>query len=63
MEEKEWIMEEKEWKQAVQMYIENRSLKEIQETTGLSEDQIPELKTRALEERTDGIEKRINSLQ
>jgi hypothetical protein len=52
-------MEEKEWKQAVQMYIENRSLKEIQEKFDLSKDRIPELKTRALEERTEGIEERL----
>jgi len=54
-------MKEKDWKQAVQMYIENRSLKEIQESTGMSEDRIPELKTRALEERTDRIEEEIGN--
>jgi hypothetical protein len=43
------------------MYLENRSLKEIQERFNLSKDRLPELKSRALEERTEGIEQRINS--
>lgn len=54
-------MNEKEWKEAVQMYLENRSLKEIQERFDLGKDRIPELKIRALEERTQKIEQKINS--
>jgi hypothetical protein len=52
-------MKEKEWKEAVQMYLENRSFKEIQERFDLSKDRLPELKIRALEERTDKIESRL----
>jgi hypothetical protein len=52
-------MKEKEWKEAVQMYIENRSLKEIQEKFNLSKDRLPELKIRALEERTEQINRMI----
>jgi hypothetical protein len=52
-------MNEKDWKEAVQMYLENRSLKEIQERFDLSKDRIPELKIRALEERIQKIDRKM----
>lgn len=54
-------MNQKEWKEAVQMYLENRSLKEIQERFDLSNDRLPELKIRALEEKTEEIDRRLRN--
>lgn len=54
-------MDEKDWQEAVKMYLENRSLKEIQERFDMDKGKIPKLKIRALEERTDNIDKIIES--